>query len=226
MIKCYDNVLKEDVRKIVYSFLQAPTWNFGWKSFPKNDTYSFWHKHFAGHEVPDHEAPSAPYNCADELKKNAQLLYYFWQYLERTILKGHTLIRCYANGQPYGTEGTLHTDSVSDSSFTSIYYPHEKWYPNWGGETVFFNNEKTDIMSAIYPKPNRLVTFNGTIPHVARGVSRTCPMLRITLMFKTELKNGKVPAIPDGQPSPRSEAQRKEPANTSATDFYIAKAME
>jgi SM-20-related protein len=31
------------------------------------------------------------------------------------------------------------------------------------------------------------VVFPGLIPHVARGVSRTCPMLRITLMFKTRL---------------------------------------
>jgi SM-20-related protein len=27
--------------------------------------------------------------------------------------------------------------------------------------------------------------FKGNIPHLARGVSRTCPVLRITLMFKT-----------------------------------------
>ena len=56
-----------------------------------------------------------------------------------------------------------------------------------GGETVFFNREKTDIIACVYPKPNRLVIFRGNFPHVARGVSRTCPALRIALMFKTEL---------------------------------------
>jgi SM-20-related protein len=58
------------------------------------------------------------------------------------------------------------------------------------GETVFFNQEETDIIASIYPKPNRLVMFQGTIPHTARGVSRICPVLRITLMFKTELRDG------------------------------------
>jgi hypothetical protein len=38
---------------------------------------------------------------------------------ETTVLKGHTLLRCYANGMPYGTEGTLHTDSVSESGHTT-----------------------------------------------------------------------------------------------------------
>jgi SM-20-related protein len=46
----------------------------------------------------------------------------------------------------------------------------------------------TDIVSAVYPKPNRFVVFSGNIPHVARGVSRTCPKLRITLMYKTGCK--------------------------------------
>ena len=105
-------------------------------------------------------------------------------------MKGHTLMRCYANGQPYGSDGSLHTDSASPRSFTSVYYPHGRWSPNWGGETLFFNQEETDIVASIYPKPNRLVIFSGTVPHVARGVSRICPVLRITLMFKTELRDG------------------------------------
>ena len=53
-----------------------------------------------------------------------------------------------------------------------------------------FNQEETDILASIYPKPNRLLIFSGIVPHVARGVSRICPVLRITLMFKTELRDG------------------------------------
>jgi len=96
------------------------------------------------------------------------------------------LTRCYANGAPHGSEGSIHTDSVSDQSRTVIYYPHTKWHPNWGGETLFFNKEQTDVVACVYPRPNRLLVFSGTIPHVARSVSRVCPVLRVTLMFKTE----------------------------------------
>jgi SM-20-related protein len=184
-----DDFLREEYRKQVYGFLRRPGWQFGWKSVPGQDPYSFWHKHFAGHRMPDHEIGpgTQPYDCAGELQANAPVLSDFWRTLETTVLKGHTLLRCYANGQPYGSEGTLHTDSVSESGHTTIYYPHDEWHPNWGGETVFFNREKTDIIASVYPRPGRLVVFRGVTPHVARGLSRTCPVLRITLMFKTEV---------------------------------------
>jgi len=139
---------------------------------------------------PSEERREEPYDCADELQRKAPLLHTFWSGLAKTALKGHTLVRCYANGHTFGSDGSLHTDSVSPRSFTSIYYPHDRWSPNWGGETVFFNREETDIVASIYPKPNRLLIFQGAIPHVARGVSRICPVLRVTLMFKTEAKDG------------------------------------
>jgi hypothetical protein len=41
-------------------------------------------------------------------------------------------------GLSFGAEGTLRTESVSDLSFTTIYYQHDKWDANWGGETLFF----------------------------------------------------------------------------------------
>jgi SM-20-related protein len=70
-----------------------------------------------------------------------------------------------------------------------VYYPHGVWWPNWAGETVVFNADKSDIIAAVYPKPNRMVVFPGCLPHVARGVSRTCPELRIVLVFKTEVRS-------------------------------------
>jgi len=188
-----DNVLTDDQRKRIYQFLQAPGWKFGWKSRSNNDIYSFWHKHFAGALQPDHPTADGsvePYDCTEELARKAPLLHTFWRGLEKTALKGHTLVRCYANGHTYGSDGTLHADSAVPSSYTSVYYPHERWSPNWGGETVFFNPEETDIVASVYPMPNRLVMFQGTIPHVARGVARICPVLRITLMFKTEAPHG------------------------------------
>jgi 2OG-Fe(II) oxygenase superfamily len=125
------------------------------------------------------------YDCAEEVKGKAPLIFAFWQHLSTTLFKGHTLVRCYANAQAYGSDGTIHTDSRSDDSYTAVYYPHAFWSPDWGGETVLFNFDKTDIVASIYPKPNRLLVFKGNIPHVARGVSRICPVLRVTLMFKS-----------------------------------------
>jgi SM-20-related protein len=188
-----DNVLRDDQRGAVYDFLREPGWKFGWKSRRKVDEFSFFHKHFAGYVRAENSAPDQKadhYDCADELQCNAPLIYGLWLGLQKTAMKGRTLMRCYANGLGFGSDGTLHTDSRVPNSFTSIYYPHDRWSPNWGGETVFFTHEDGDIIASVYPKPNRLVLFNGTIWHVARGVSRMCPVLRITLMFKTEVRDG------------------------------------
>jgi SM-20-related protein len=190
LIMVTENALAETRRKGIFEFLNQSGWQFGWKSDPKADPYSFWHKHFAGSIHPDHfvkEGRGRQYACAEELLRNAPLIYEMWQHLQETALSGHVLTRCYANGHAFGSDGSVHTDSLADRSFTSVYYPHEKWDPNWGGETVLFNKDKSDTIASIYPRPNRLATFRGTIPHVARGVSRVCPVMRITLMFKTEV---------------------------------------
>lgn len=188
----YDDCVRDADRALIYDFLAQPGWGFGWKSDPMTDRYSFFHKHFAGMISPDHYESSnigSQPDCSEELGRNAPLLLGFWRALNSTVMKGHRLVRCYANGQTYGSEGTVHTDSVAANSYTLIYYPHEIWTPNWGGETVFLDEMRSDILASIYPKPNRLISFPGRIPHVARGVTRSCPLMRITLMFKTEMQD-------------------------------------
>jgi SM-20-related protein len=184
-VRYFDNVLPQHAHSQVFDLLYGPGWQFGWKSHTNRDMFSFWHKQFAGTLKPDHDG-TKQFNCATELGQRSPLLFEFWRHLSGTILKGHTIVRCYANAYPYGSEGTLHTDSINPNSYTAVYYPNPRWSPNWGGETVIFNREENEIVSCVYPKPNRLLVFNGMMPHIARGVSRTCPVLRITLMFKTQ----------------------------------------
>jgi SM-20-related protein len=176
-----DDLLPDAQRKPLLLFLRAKGWKFGKKSHAQTDIYSFWVKHFAGHRNGREEVH---YACAEELRRTP-VVFAFWRYLEGTVLKDQTLIRCYANGQSYGSDGTIHTDSRRPGSYTAVYYPHDEWHPNWAGETVIFNADRSDIVASIYPRPNRLLVFAGDMPHLARGVSRTCPELRITLMCKT-----------------------------------------
>jgi SM-20-related protein len=191
-IATIDDALDPALQQKVYDALRTGNWKFGWKSDAKTDQFSFWHRHFAGNLNPDHvkqDGKGEQYDCADELKRQSSLMHDVWQHLQDTALHDHRLVRCYANAFPFGCEGTIHTDSIAPNSYTSVYYPHDEWHPNWGGETVFFNRGKTDIIAAVYPKPNRLVLFPGTVPHVARGLSRSCSKMRITLMFKTERRS-------------------------------------
>ena len=176
-IQVFDDFLLDARRQEVLGYLLEPGWEWGWRSNVYTDVLLFWHKHFAGRRGEE---------CGEELRERAPLIWRLWDDAVRVLLPGHTLVRCYANALQYGSDGTVHSDSEVPTSFTSVYYPHGRWDPNWGGETLFYTSDKSDILAVSYPRPGRLVTFPGTIPHRAAGVSRTCPLLRITLMFKTE----------------------------------------
>ena len=184
-----DDAIPELGRVGVYDFLMSGAgepWRFGWRSRAKKDSFAFWHRHFAGFKDVSQE--NNAYDCESELEA-VPIIHSMWRYLAAHSLAGYRLIRCYANGMTYGSDGTLHTDTTLLNTYTTIYYPHEKWDPDWGGETLFFNADKTDLVGCVYPKPNRLVTFDGRVWHVARGLSRTCPVLRVTLMFKTDRRD-------------------------------------
>lgn len=186
MILIFDDI-DEAIRRNVYTEINKGRWQFNWKSKPATDQYSFFHQHYAGHVTPDHDGGQA-YECEPELWEKHPVFAELWDELVRKVapLQGNRLIRCYANGYPYGSDGTVHTDTVDSRGMTTIFYPHEKWSPDWGGETVFFSSDLSEIVQSVYPRPGRAVIFSGIIPHVARGVSRSCPVMRVTLMFKSE----------------------------------------
>ena len=183
-IAVHDDFLGRDDQQALLDFLRGPGWGYGAFSDPSPDASRYWYKHFAGYVKTGVETHD-PAEIENELTQNAPLAAKAWRHIQSTILPGHWLTRCYANGYPFGAEGGLHLDSNIRGHYTALYYPHLAWHPNYSGETVFFNEAGSDIIASIFPRPNRLVVFPGTVPHVARSVSRKCPELRITLMFKT-----------------------------------------
>jgi SM-20-related protein len=183
-IAVHDDVLAPDEREALHRFLMAPGWAYGAYSDPTPGAPRYWCKHFAGYVRDGREArDEAAFEA--ELDAAAAPVGWMWRRLKSTVLEGHALSRCYANAYPTGSEGGLHQDSDVPHHYTAIYYPHAEWRPNYAGETMFFDHKGEDVLAAVYPKPNRLVVFPGLIPHVARCTSRTCPELRVTLMFKT-----------------------------------------
>jgi|RhiMethySRZTD1v2_1073278.scaffolds.fasta_scaffold129085_3 SM-20-related protein len=199
----FDRIFKEDDRKKIFDYLAAPGWETGWKSNQRRDAYSFLHKHFAGFRDISIEKE---YDAADELKQKHELMHVVWATLKQHYLKDHTLVRCYANGMCYGMDGTVHVDARQPGNYTFIYYPQAKWSPNWGGETIFYNDEETRIEACVMPRPNSAIFFDGRQPHRANGVTRQFPGTRITLMFKTKSGGSQQPVgateISRGVPQP------------------------
>lgn len=72
---------------------------------------------------------------------------------------------------------------IKDWGITVMFYLNKVWDVSYGGETIFINNSG-DITNSVIPKPGRVVIFDGSIPHAAREVSRTCIELRMVATFK------------------------------------------
>jgi len=110
-----------------------------------------------------------------------------WEELRR-VIKHKSLVTSYMNGHTYGTEGYFHRDWHEEGYTTCIVYLlRDEWDPDWGGETVFIDDDK-NIRASIFPKANRVVVFPSNLNHCARGVSRKFNGIRKTLMFKTRLE--------------------------------------
>lgn len=182
VIHLYDDVLDVAQLAEVQTFLEKGNWKFGAESvaFKVPGSYRYWYTDFA-----KCKEPSYTQDCSSELNATP-IIARMWDQLKSSIFAGHVLVRCYANGYPYGCEGLVHNDSSDPNHYTALFYANLTWHPNWSGETVFLTSQMpAEVVAAVLPRPNRLLVFRGDIPHVARAISRLCPLLRITLMFKT-----------------------------------------
>ena len=183
-IEVWDDAVPSELRVQLSGLVDLNIWRYGWKANPNQQSHGFWHSHFGGDD--DRSSKS----CEHELLGRAVVkpVLDLWRMLEAGPMQGHIPVRVYANGHTYGGDGHLHHDQSEPGHYTTIYYAHQTWEPNWAGETVFFNKAQTDIIRSVYPLPGRLVHFPGYIMHAARSPGRACPALRAVIVLKTRLK--------------------------------------
>lgn len=92
--------------------------------------------------------------------------------------------RAYVNSSVYGDSYYLHRDSFPEEQHvTALYYANLEWQPDWGGETIYYNDDE-DAELAITPRPGRLVVARGAILHRGNVPSRACYEERYTLAYK------------------------------------------
>jgi len=62
---------------------------------------------------------------------------------------------------------TAHIDNIDPKNRTVMFYTNAVWHRDWGGETIFYDLDD-NIIKAVQPKPGRVVSFDGRIPHSGR----------------------------------------------------------
>lgn len=180
-IEIWDDAVPNELMVQLAGLVDQNIWRYGWKASQEQTSYGFWHSHFGGDD--DHNSR----DCIHDLvgRPLVKPVLDLWRTLEAGPLKGQIPVRIYANGHTFGGDGHLHRDHNEPGHFTTIYYAHPHWEPNWAGETVFFNEADDDVIRAVYPKPGRLAHFPGYIQHAARSPGRECSALRAVIVLKS-----------------------------------------
>lgn len=184
-ISIWDGSLDAELTDALNAFSKKPIWQYGWKSNVERDNYFFWHSHFAGgdtHSVLD---------CESALSERRILLpiEMLWKEIKSKLSGGHSLVRAYGNAHTFGAEGYTHVDSDDARSVSTIYYAHDVWEADWGGELNFFD-KNSEVFKSVSPLPGRIVSFPGNVMHRACSLSRICPALRVSFVFKSIIKDG------------------------------------
>ena len=167
--------LPEKLANDVADYANGHHWHYGWAS-NKSMGYPHWNKDFTG------EGREGIINSLDVSNRLPEPISSAWNHICAQYLHEIKLLRCYVNAHTYGVEGYPHTDSSRPDDRTMVLYLNKEWRREWGGETMIYAGQ--DIVHAEIPKFNHGIIFPGNQFHVAKGVTRICPALRITLMFK------------------------------------------
>jgi SM-20-related protein len=92
--------------------------------------------------------------------------------------------RAYVNNSVFGDGYYAHRDcEPHEKHVTALYYANPEWQIDWGGETIYYNDEE-DAELAISPRPGRLVIARGAVLHRGTVPTRICYEERFTLAYK------------------------------------------
>ena len=101
------------------------------------------------------------------------------------------MYRAYTNAVMMGDVAFVHRDSCGQATcdtcgpndVTALLYPNPEWAPEFGGETVFYD-EAGEIVEAVEPRCGRIVLFQGSIQHKGSPPNRIFVGARYTTTFK------------------------------------------
>ena len=92
--------------------------------------------------------------------------------------------RAYVNSSLFGDSYYIHRDCPPEQAHvTALYYANLTWQPDWGGETIYYNDDY-DAELVVSPRPGRVVVARGAILHRGNVPTRDCYEERLTLAYK------------------------------------------
>ncbi len=94
------------------------------------------------------------------------------------LIVGKEMVRAHVN---LSTPTDCHWAHTHKGQIGLLYYVNKHWKHDWAGETMFFNDDLSEVAYASIYKPGRIIVFDGEIPHSVRPQSSIAPNYRFTL---------------------------------------------
>lgn len=93
--------------------------------------------------------------------------------------------RSYINLGIHSDPHKIHCDDfVPETGKTVLIYMNRNWDLDWGGETIFYADDRKKIKYVSQFVPGRIIIFDGSIPHSAKPQHFSAPPYRFTLASK------------------------------------------
>lgn len=192
-IQIYDDIIPKDLQDKLSATAGSQVWGYDWQTAVE-DMYPVW-----GRSV---QRPlSAEQNAEENLMrlKSSDAAASVWEQFQGSILRGHSLLRAFVIGFHHGCEGYGHLDNVDPEDQgtvgtglnltnyrSTIIFAFNEWDAKWGGEMLLFNRDGTDVIAAVEPKPFRVLSFPGLLPHKPNGPIRESAQFLPLLSFRSK----------------------------------------
>tara|TARA_R110000751_G_scaffold31528_1_gene80228 strand:+ start:673 stop:1218 length:546 start_codon:yes stop_codon:yes gene_type:complete len=150
-IDIYDDFLSSSQQFRIYNIVQSSFFKIGW----------------ADSEDPRHRAfPNLHSAYSFEDVKKLKILNPVLEKLKDKNITIDNYDRCVINLTKPLDVHFIHTHPYEEIGV--LYYCDLTWSEEWGGETLFYEDNRKDIRFASPYTPNRLIIFDGDIPHTIK----------------------------------------------------------
>jgi hypothetical protein len=162
-IRVYDDLFTSDQQDKFYTYANSSYFRLGWAdgTIIENQIHRFLHSTYSNEDMVN-------LGILDAIR-NTEAAH---------ELDGYKIEKC-----------ILNLSTASDANFTHthpedkilLYYVNLEWRDGWHGETLFFSENKKNILFASPYAPGRLISFDAKIPHTIRPQSHLASFYRFTL---------------------------------------------
>ena len=189
MIKIYDDVFGQKYRDYIWGFIKKSFYTLGWEDDEifEHSGYKCIHSHYNDNDINriGIESELRKSDVSEQIKNKHIVKMVINLSMPGQTFFDHTHYNDWTN-----SDKTWHTSSPP---LICLYYASLEWRREWGGETMFYSEDCSELERAIEYKPNRVVCFSGEHPHSVRPATLHAPFYRFTasMFFSDEKQNGK-----------------------------------